>query len=57
MPIMVNIANCLQAFSPIELLTGSAEEAQVDLSEDDESVIILTSGTTGTSKPPCARRT
>lgn len=33
-----------------ELLTGSAEEAQVDLSEDDESVIILTSGTTGTSK-------
>jgi long-chain acyl-CoA synthetase len=33
-----------------ELLTGSDTEAQVELSEDDESIIILTSGTTGTSK-------
>lgn len=33
-----------------ELLCGSVEEAQVDLTDEDESVIILTSGTTGTSK-------
>lgn len=33
-----------------ELYNGSEEEAQVDLCEDDESTIILTSGTTGTSK-------
>lgn len=33
-----------------ELLSGSDQEAQVDLADEDESVIILTSGTTGTSK-------